>query len=102
MAQAQVNSGAAETRPVRRTKVGVVQTDGRTRNKTIKVRIDRLMMHRKYGKYQRRTEALHAHDEKNEARVGDEVEVMECRPLSKMKSWRLVRVLRRGAGGGAD
>lgn len=87
----------SETRGHRRTQLGVVETDGR--DKTIKVRIDRIVQHPKYGKYQRRRGSLHVHDEKNEARVGDQVEIAACRPLSKTKSWRLVRVIR--AAGGA-
>ena len=85
-----------EARGHRRTQIGVVETDGR--NKTIKVRIDRIVQHPKYGKYQRRRGSLHVHDEKNEARVGDSVEIVACRPLSKTKSWRLVRVLRVARG----
>src|SRR5439155_1567935 len=88
----------AATRTARRTKVGVVESDGRS--KTIKVRIDRLLKHPKYGKYQARRGALHAHDEKGEAKVGDQVEIAECRPISKTKSWRLVRVIRRAGTAG--
>ena len=65
------------------------------RDKTIKVRIDRLLRHPKYGKYMQRRLVLHAHDEKNEAQVGDVVEISECRPISKTKSWRLLRISRR-------
>ncbi len=79
-------------RRLRRTRVGVVESDAR--NKTIKVRIDRLMKHPKYGKYLKRRGALHAHDEKGEAQVGDVVEIMECRPISKTKNWRLSRIVR--------
>ena len=74
---------------------GVVQSD--VRDKTIKVVVSFLVKHPKYGKYLRRRTTLHAHDPQNEARVGDTVEVMECRPMSKQKSWRLVRVLNRVA-----
>ena len=74
---------------------GVVQSD--VRDKTIKVVVSFLVKHPKYGKYVRRRTTLHAHDPQNEARVGDTVEVMECRPISKQKSWRLVRVLSRVA-----
>lgn len=77
----------------RRVRVGVVESDAR--DKTIKVRIDRLQKHPKYGKYQRRQGSLHAHDEQDEARVGDVVEIMECRPISKTKTWRLVRIIRK-------
>jgi len=50
--------------------------------------------HPKYGKYIRRRTKLYAHDETNIAKVGDQVEIMECRPMSKTKHWRLVRVVR--------
>ena len=82
------------TRDLRRTRVGVVSSSKRL--KTITVQIERRMKHPKYGKYQLRTGSLQAHDEKNEAKVGDQVEVMECRPISKTKNFRLVRVIRRG------
>ncbi|HPF39244.1 MAG TPA: 30S ribosomal protein S17 [Phycisphaerae bacterium] len=78
---------------MRRKRIGVVETS--KRDKTIKVRIDRLLRHPKYGKYMQRRLVLHAHDEKNEAQVGDVVEISECRPISKTKSWRLLRIIRR-------
>jgi len=64
-------------------------------SKTIAVEIERLVKHPKYGKYVRRTTKLLAHDEKNESREGDKVAIVQCRPLSRRKSWRLVRVLER-------
>lgn len=79
-------------RLVRRTRVCMVESHGRS--KTIKVRIDRQLKHPKYGKYLKRRSYLHVHDEKNEAKTGDTVEIMECRPISKTKSWRLVKVVR--------
>lgn len=84
-----------KARRTRATQIGVVANDAC--DQTIKVRIDRLVKHAKYGKYQRRRKSLQAHDEKNEARAGDQVEIMVCRPISKTKSWRLVRVVRRGS-----
>ncbi len=63
-------------------------------DKTIKVRFDYSFMHRKYGKYIRRSTSLHTHDEKNEAKVEDVVEVIACRARSKMKHWRLTKILR--------
>jgi small subunit ribosomal protein S17 len=59
---------------------------------------DRLVRHPKYGKLLRRKTVLHAHDEKNEAKVGDRVEIVECRPISKTKSWRLSRLISQDAG----
>jgi small subunit ribosomal protein S17 len=63
--------------------------------KTISVLIERYVPHPQYGKYQRRTTQLLAHDESNESRAGDLVAIEECRPLSRHKSWRLVKVLQR-------
>ncbi len=63
-------------------------------DKTINVVMERRVKHAKYGKYIRRRTKLHAHDEKNLAKPGDQVEIMECRPISKTKHWRLVRVVR--------
>ena len=65
--------------------------------KTIKVRFDYMVKHPKYGKYYRRSTTLHAHDATDEAKVGDLVEVMACRRISKTKSWRLLRILRSSA-----
>jgi len=63
------------------------------RDKTATVAVESMIKHSLYGKYVRRTTKLHAHDEANECRTGDWVAVQECRPMSKLKSWRLVRVL---------
>lgn len=63
-------------------------------DKTISVRFDDLVRHPKYGKYCKRSTTLHTHDEKNEAKVGDFVEVVACRRLSKTKFWRLGRIVR--------
>ena len=84
----------AGERKVRRVRQGTVVSD--MRNKTIKVSYGYSNVHRKYGKIQRRQTTMHVHDENNEARLGDLVEVMACRPISKQKSWRLVRVLKEG------
>ncbi len=64
------------------------------RDKTINVVMERRVMHPKFGKYIRRRTKLQAHDEQNLAKIGDQVEIMECRPISKTKHWRLVRVVR--------
>jgi small subunit ribosomal protein S17 len=76
-----------------RVRQGVVVSDGA--NKTITVRIDIARQHRMYGKIVRTTSTLHAHDERNDAHVGDKVRVVETRPMSKTKRWRLVEVLER-------
>lgn len=78
------------------TRIGVVESDAR--DKTRKVVIAYLAKHSKYGKYVRRRTVLHVHDEANESHRGDRVEVAQCRPVSKTKSWRLVRVVERGTG----
>jgi len=66
-------------------------------DKTIVVRIERRVMHPVYKKYVRRFTKLYAHDEKNEARAGDVVEVVFTRPISRLKRWRLGRVMRAAA-----
>ena len=63
-------------------------------NKSIQVAREYKVKHPKYGKYIRRRTKFYAHDEKNLAKPGDQVEIMECRPMSKTKHWRLVRVVR--------
>lgn len=77
------------------TRAGVV--DSVSGAKTVRVVIETLVKHPFYGKYVRRRTRLLAHDEQEQARVGDRVEVAQCRPISKRKSWRLVRVLKRSA-----
>jgi small subunit ribosomal protein S17 len=73
-------------------KVGVVTSD--SREKSCKVEIQFSVKHPKYGKYVRRRTLIHAHDESNEAKLGDRVEIAECRPISKTKSWILTRVIK--------
>jgi small subunit ribosomal protein S17 len=75
----------------RRVEVGVVTGD--KMQKTRRVEIPRLVKHVRYGKYIRRRTICHVHDEQNESHTGDTVEIMETRPLSKTKTWRLVRVV---------
>ncbi|GLT15235.1 MAG TPA: 30S ribosomal protein S17 [Vibrio sp.] len=62
-------------------------------DKSIVVAIERFVKHPIYGKFIKRTTKVHAHDENNECGLGDKVEIRECRPLSKTKSWTLVKVL---------
>ena len=66
-------------------------------NKTISVAVERLIKHPTYGKYVRRTTKLLAHDENNECREGDTVSITPCRPLSRRKSWTVLRVVERAA-----
>jgi small subunit ribosomal protein S17 len=93
MAEQQSTTAIAQQRPLLRTVVGVVASD--KGNKTIKVVVNYQTKHPKYGKYLKRRTVLHAHDEKNDAKLGDTVEIAECRPLSKTKHHRLVRIVER-------
>lgn len=77
----------------RKERVGVVQSD--KMDKTITVSVRRQMKHPMYGKYLERSSKFMVHDEENEANEGDTVRVMETRPISKNKRWRLVEVLER-------
>ena len=70
-------------------------------DKTITVLVERSVKHPLYKKYVRRSTRLHVHDEGNESRIGDRVEISPCRPLSKTKSWRLERIVSRAEGGSA-
>jgi small subunit ribosomal protein S17 len=72
-------------------RIGVVESDAR--DKTRKVVVSYMTKHPKYGKYVRKRTVLHVHDEANASHTGDKVEVVPCRPVSKTKSWRLVRVV---------
>ena len=73
------------------TEVGEVVSD--KMDKTISVRIFRLVRHRKYGKYIRRSSVFKAHDETNSAKVGDKVKIYETRPMSRTKRWKLLKIL---------
>ena len=82
---------AEAERALRKTRVGVVVSD--KMDKTAVVSVERLVRHSMYGKIVKQTEKFKAHDENNEAREGDRVEIMETRPLSKTKRWRIVRIV---------
>ena len=85
---------ANETRRnLRKTRVGEVVSD--SMNKTIVVRTVTRVPHQKFGKIVKHVKKFYVHDEKNEAKVGDRVSIMETRPLSRLKRWRLVEVLER-------
>jgi small subunit ribosomal protein S17 len=84
---------SSQVRGRRRTAVGVVTSD--KMKKTRRVEIPRLEKHPRYGKYIKRRTICYAHDEQNESRAGDTVEIMEARPMSKLKRWRLVRVVKK-------
>ncbi|HEY6979230.1 MAG TPA: 30S ribosomal protein S17 [Chitinophagaceae bacterium] len=78
-------------RNLRKTRIGVVS--GNKMNKTITVNVERKVKHPIYGKFVKKTTRFHAHDEKNECGLGDVVRIMETRPLSKTKRWRLVEIV---------
>lgn len=80
-------------RNVRKTKIGKVISD--KMDKTVVVAVEELEQHKLYKKPVKRTVKFHAHDEKNDAHVGDKVVIMETRPLSKTKRWRVVEVIER-------
>ncbi len=83
----------SQSRGKRKVFAGVVVSD--KMDKTVVVAVDRLVRHPLYKKVVRRTSKFYAHDEFNECRVGDIVEIMETRPLSKRKRWRVVRIVQR-------
>ena len=83
----------SEEKKIKRTLVGRVVSN--KMDKTVSVAIERLIKHPVYGKYIRRTSKVLAHDAANECREGDRVEIAECRPISKNKSWSVVNVVER-------
>ncbi|RPD49122.1 MULTISPECIES: 30S ribosomal protein S17 [Chitinophagaceae] len=80
-----------ESRNLRKTRIGVVTSNKMT--KSITVAVERKVKHPIYGKFVKKTTKFHAHDEKNECSIGDIVRIMETRPLSKTKRWRLVEIV---------
>lgn len=78
-------------RNLRKTRIGVVSSN--KMDKTITVGVERKVKHPLYGKFVKKTTKFHAHDEKQEAAIGDMVRIMETRPLSKTKRWRLVEII---------
>ena len=89
MAEAEASTSTAPRK--RRRLQGVVVSD--KMDKTVTVRVERLVKHMRYKKYLRRRKNYHAHDETNQCGVGDKVEMIESRPLSKTKTWRIGRVI---------
>lgn len=81
----------SEQQPLNRVLQGRVVSD--KMDKTITVKVERRVKHPIYGKFIRRSTKMHVHDEANECAVGDNVEIEQCRPMSKNKSWRLVKVV---------
>jgi small subunit ribosomal protein S17 len=78
-------------RNLRKTKTGIVSSN--KMDKTITVKVEGKVKHPLYGKFVKKSTKFHAHDDKNECSIGDTVRIMETRPLSKTKCWRLVEVL---------
>lgn len=94
MAESSQSTTAAEWKARRRRMMVGVVTSAKM-NKTRVVRVERRFPHTKYGKYIARVNTFKVHDEKNESREGDRVEIVECRPLSRDKRWRLKNILTR-------
>ena len=84
---------AIKTRMI--TKVGTVVSDGM--DKTVVVRVESVVMHKLYHRFVQRARKFAAHDEANACKVGDKVQIMECRPLSRSKRFRVVRVIERAS-----
>ena len=82
-----------EKRNLRKERIGVVTSD--KMEKSVVVAVERKVKHPKYGKFVKKTNKFVAHDEKNESHIGDTVRIMETRPLSKTKNWRLVEIIER-------
>ena len=89
--EAKATTTEALDRNLRKTRIGVVTSNKMT--KTITVKVERKVKHPIYGKFVKKSTSFHAHDEKNEASIGDIVRIMETRPLSKTKRWRLVEIV---------
>jgi small subunit ribosomal protein S17 len=82
-----------EKRNLRKERIGLVVSN--KMDKSIVVQIQRQFKHEIYGKFVKKTNKFVAHDEKNECNIGDKVRIMETRPLSKLKNWRLVEIIER-------
>ena len=99
MSAEQSNSNTSAETPVKGVRTLTGRVVSNKMQKTIAVEIERLVKHPTYGKYVRRTTKLLAHDENNEAREGDTVSITPCRPLSRRKSWRLLKIVERAVQG---
>jgi len=82
-----------EKRNLRKERIGIVTSD--KMDKSVVVAVERKVKHPKYGKFVKKKSKFVAHDEKNDCNIGDTVKIMESRPLSKIKNWRLVEILER-------
>jgi len=92
MSDTATTTAPAATRGIRKSLVGEVVSD--KMDKTVVVRTVSRVPHPRFGKIVKQTAKFHAHDEKNEAKLGDKVRITETRPLSRLKRWRLVEILK--------
>ncbi len=90
-----IDQPSEATRGGRKARIGVVVSD--SPDKTVVVKVERRFPHPLYGKQVKRAKKYHAHDEENQYRVGDRVRIMETRPLSRKKRWRVVELIERPA-----
>ena len=88
-----MSSDVEKKEAIRKEFVGIVSSD--KMDKSITIRVDKQKLHPRYKKVMRLTKKVHAHDEKNDAKIGDKVRVIACRPMSKTKSWRLAEIVER-------
>ncbi|MBL7686360.1 MAG: 30S ribosomal protein S17 [Deltaproteobacteria bacterium] len=79
----------------KKSKTGIVVSDKMDKSRVVAV--DQMTLHPVFKKYYRKTKKFHVHDEKNEAKAGDMVEIIECRPMSRLKRWRLKSIVRKAA-----
>ncbi len=86
-------TAGTEDKVLRKRVIGIVSSDKMLKTRVVSV--TEMYRHAKYGKYIKRTQKFHVHDERNDAKVGDKVLITESRPLSKTKRWRLIKVLER-------
>lgn len=102
MSEATESSTQAQDGARQRRKIVQGRVKSAKMQKTVVVEVIRLVRHPKYGKYMRRTSKFYVDDPNREAREGDLIEIMETRPLSRLKRWRLVRIIERSKHAGAD
>jgi small subunit ribosomal protein S17 len=95
MAQTEQNTAAATTPERGRRQVKVGRVVSSKMNKTVVVAVEETMTHRLYLRYMKKTKKFHAHDEENQCNVGDVVEIVSSRPLSKTKRWRVREIVKR-------
>ena len=89
-------TAVAEPRGRKQVRVGIVVSN--SMDKTVVVAVENRVMHRLYKRYMKKTKRFHAHDESGQCGVGDRVEIVSCRPLSRLKRWRVRQVLKKAVG----